>query len=274
MVQLRLIVKILIPIINETNIAIDGLTAPFSTIKIFDTNAGWSVVAECVGGNCGKNPIFNLPTGDYHLQLRAYQAPWQDLICTKSLDFTIGTTNTANCEDIIVTANNGVIEVDGLSAPFCTVKVFDRNDGWKVVANCAGEDCQENELFTMPNGDYTVEVTMYQNVWQNELCQQFFPITMSPIASSRNREELAITIFPNPTQDVININLQEYVTKAASLQLTNQFGQVIKNLDYPTLSKDLIEIPVTDLPNGWYYLTMTVENRIPVTKKIMVSRLY
>ena len=264
----------IVPIINENSIAIDGLTAPFSTIKIFDTNAGWSVVAECIGGNCSENQIFNLSAGDYHLQLSAYQAPWQDLICAKSFDFTIGTTNSANCEDIIVTSNNGAIEVDGLSAPFCTVKIFDTNNGWNVVANCAGDDCEENELFTMPDGDYTVEVTMYQNVWQNELCQAFFPISMSPAASNRNTPELAVTVFPNPTQDVINVNLQEHVTKAASLQLTNQFGQVIENLDYPTLSKDLIKIPVTHLPNGWYYLTMTIENRLPITKKIMVSRLY
>ncbi len=262
------------PQVNEGSVEINGLTAPFSTIKIFDTNAGWSVVAECMGDNCSENPIFNLPIGDYHIQLSAYQAPWQDLICAKSFDLTIGTTNTSNCEDLIVTANNGAIEVNGLSAPFCTVKVFDTDNGWNVVADCAGDDCQENQLFPMGNGQYTVEVTMYQNVWQNQLCQAFFPITMSAAASNRNTAELAVTVFPNPVQEVLHINLLEYVTKSARLQLTNQFGQVIKNLDYSTLSKDILDIPVIDLPNGWYYLTMTVENRIPVTKKIMVSRLY
>jgi len=262
------------PQVNGNSLEISELIAPFSTIKIFDVNAGWAVIESCTGETCSQNPIFNLPEGDYHLQLSVYQAPWQDLICAKSFDFSIGTTNTPSCEDITVSSNNGAIEVNGLAAPFCTVKVFDVNNGWAVVADCAGDDCQENQLFTMPNGEYNVEVTMYQNVWQNEICQQFFPINMNASASNRNSNELPLTVFPNPAQEVLNVNLIEHTGKAATLQLTNQFGQVMKQLDYPTLSKNVLEIPITNLPNGWYYLTITVENRLPTTKKIMVSRLY
>ncbi len=262
--------------VNQSNLEINGLTAPFSTIKIFDKNAGWSVIADCTGENCSENPIFNLPTGDYHLQLSAYQSPWQDLICHKSFDFSIGTTNTANCDDIIVAANNGAIEVRGLSAPFCTVKIFDMNNGWNVVADCAGDDCGENPSFVMqnPTGQYAIEVTMYQNFWQNELCQQFFELTMNASASNRNKDELSVAVFPNPVQEIIYVNLQEHAEKTANLQLTNQFGQVVKNLDYPMLSKNVLEIPVSNLPNGLYYLTMKVADRLPITKKIMVSRLY
>ena len=256
------------------NLEINALNAPFSTIKIFDINNGWSVIESCIGEDCSANPVFNLPNGDYHLQLSAYQAPWQDLICAKSMDFSIGTTQVANCEDLIVTAQNGIIEVNGLAAPFCTVKVFDINNGWGVVADCAGDDCQENQLFTMPNGDYNVEVTMYQNVWQNEICQQYFPLNMEATAANRNKEALKVDVFPNPTTEVIHINLADYEGKAATLKLSNQFGQVMKHLDYSTLSKNILEIPIIGLPNGWYYLTMKVENRLPSTKKIMISRLY
>lgn len=259
--------------VNQNTIKILGLTAPFSTIKIFDKNAGWAVVANC-DRNCSENPMFNLPKGDYHLQLNAYQAPWQDLICTKTFDFSIGTSHTANCDAIVVASNNDAIEVNGLIAPFNTVKIFDKNDGWKVVADCAGNDCGENPSFALPTSQYAIEVTMYQNVWQSEICKQLFEVTINPAASNRNTEELAVTIFPNPVQEAIHINLQEHAEKAATLQLSNQFGQVIKELNYPRLTTDILKIPVVALPNGWYYLTMTVENRFPVTKKIMVSRLY
>ena len=117
-------------------------------------------------------------------------------------------------------------------------------------------------------------LTMYQGFWQNQICQQFFDVGIEAAASDRNSEALVATIFPNPVQDVLHVNLQASSEKPVTLQLTNQYGQVVKNLTYPALANELLKIPVTDLPNGWYYLTMQMENRFPVTKKIMVGRLY
>jgi len=259
---------------STDKIEITNLTAPFSIAKVYDKNAGWSVVTSCVGGNCGATTIFNLPAGDYFVEVSAYQAAWQHLICTKNADVNIGGINGGNCEEITVTENNNQISVNGLTAPFCTVKVFDVDSGWDVVAECSGEECEESQLFTMGTGNYNVEVTMYQGVWQNQICQNFFPINMSATAANRNKEKLQASVFPNPAQALINLDLREYAGKKASVQIINQFGQVIENLNQLELTKDLIKIPVNDVPNGWYYLTIKVENRLPETRKIMVSRLY
>lgn len=258
---------------DEQKINFTGLTAPFNTIKIFDKNAGWSVVANCAG-DCSPNAFFELPTGDYHLQLNAYQAPWQDLICNKNFDFSIGTTNPFNCEDIVVNANADAIEVNGLEAPFCTVKVFDMNNGWNIVGECVGNDCGTNPTFPMSGGQYAVEVTMYQDVWQNQICQQFFEVTMETTASNRNKETLSVSIFPNPTQEIININLLEPIDEVTVVQLANQFGQIVKRIETPSAPKSELNLSVIDLTNGWYYLTIKVGNRLPITHKIMVERLY
>lgn len=259
---------------DEDKIEITNLTAPFSIVKVFDKNAGWAVVASCAGGNCGATTTFNLPTGDYFVEVNAYQAPWQNLICTKNATVIIEGATGNDCETITVATNNNELSVNGLTAPFCTVKVFDVDNGWGVVAECAGSDCEENQLFTMGDGNYNVEVTMYQGFWQNQICQTFFPIDMSSTASNRNNEALQATVFPNPAQEIIHLDLSEYAGKAAAIQINNQFGQRMGNLNQLVLTKDLIKIRVSNFPNGWYYLTMSIENRLPVTKKIMVSRLY
>lgn len=253
---------------------INGLTAPFTTVKIFDKKANWNVVASCSGIECAANTNFNLPNGEYHIQISAYQNSWRDLICVKSEDMTIGNSINPSCADLSVTSDNGVLSVDGLSAPFCTVKVFDVDNGWNVAASCAGSACEENELFVMEEGNYNVEVTMYENVWQNQICQQFFPMNMSQNASSRSNEILQASLFPNPTAEIIQLDLTKYADQTVQLQLFNPFGQVMKAFTSVEITNAFIEIPVSDLPNGWYYLTMTIENRPPVTKKIMVSRLY
>ncbi len=253
---------------------INGLTAPFSTVKIFDKNAGWAVVASCNGGDCDAITNFNLPNGDYHIQINAYQDTWRNLICSRSEDVSTGSTDNPACEDIIVANNNGELSVAGLTAPFCTVKVFDVDNGWGIAASCAGTECEENALFIMPDGNYNVEVTMYQGTWQGQICQQFFPIEMEQSATNRNSQILQATVFPNPAQEELNLDLSKYAGKSADLQLINQYGQVMTNLDQLLLTNDLVKIPVSTFSNGWYYLKMRVENSAPVTKKIMISRLY
>lgn len=255
-------------------IEIKNLNAPFSLVKVFDKNAGWAVVASCTGTECGTITTFNLPASEYFVEINAYESAWQNLICTKRVDLIIENSNGGACEDISVSANNNQLSVDGLTAPFCTVKVFDMDNGWGVVAECSGIDCEENQLFLMEDGNYNVEVTMYQEIWQNQICQNYFPINMEPTSSNRNTEVLQASVFPNPAQEIINVDLREYAGNKATLKISNQFGQVIQQLTSTNLTSDLIKIPVTNLTNGWYYLTMTVENRLPVTKKIMVSRLY
>jgi len=259
---------------KANTLTIKGLTATFTTVKVFDKNANWNVVASCTGGACNATTDFNLPNGDYYVQINAYQELWRNLICVKTEDISIKNDNTPVCEDIIVSVENGALSVDGLTAPFCTVKVFDIDNGWGIVASCAGPECEENEIMTMNAGNYNVEVTMYQGTWQNQICQQFFPIGMERSASNRNSETLQANVFPNPAQEVINLDLSKYANKSADLQLINQYGQIMANFNQLAITNDLIKIPVSNLSNGWYYLKMRVENSTPVTKKIMVSRLY
>lgn len=260
--------------IDGNTITINGLTAPFTTVKLFDVNAGWQVVADCIGDNCGESTPFNLPNGDYYLQLSAYQGTWTDLICAQDFAFTIQDASSANCDDIRINTNDDSLQISGLNAPFNVVKVFDIDQGWKVVADCAEDDCSDSKIFSLPAGNYYTEVTMYEGNWSNQICSQLIPINWENGADSRNSNPVQVSIFPNPAQEIIYLEVPTLLNKHISLQLTNQFGQVLKHLDFPVLKQEILELTLEDIPNGWYYLTTTAENSIPATQKIIVNRLY
>lgn len=259
---------------TDAAIQVSGLTAPFNTVKIFDKNNGWNVIGSCNGTDCSTDMEFNLPAGKYHVQTAMYTDFWSNLICNKNVDITINGSSEPSCETVTVAADNGAIQINNLIAPFSTVKVFDTDNNWAVINSCIGSACGENPILSVPNGNYAVEITLYEGIWSNEICRKFFPINLGQSASNREGAILQANIYPNPVQEVINIDLKKYAGQKGNLILYNQFGQEMKSLAYDQLPIDLLKLEVENVQNGWYYLTIQVADHLPMTEKIMVSRLY
>ncbi|MEM9992417.1 MAG: GEVED domain-containing protein, partial [Bacteroidota bacterium] len=83
-----------------------------------------------------------------------------------------------------------------------------------------------------------------------------------------------LTIFPNPAQEVMHIQLDNFSGKAGKLQLLDAYGKVQKTMQVDQLSSDIWTIPVNDLVNGLYYLSIEVDQLKPIGRKVLISRLY
>lgn len=77
--------------------------------------------------------------------------------------------------------------------------------------------------------------------------------SFSPVVTIVNAEKEEITIFPNPTSDILYINSIEEIKLA---EVLNQQGQLIKRV---TITQE--EISVVDLPKGVYWLRLVVDNQ-------------
>jgi hypothetical protein len=276
--------------IKTTNnvLEISNLTAPFKTIKIYDRNAGWSVVQNCHGDNCQANQQFQLANGNYQLEIKAYKGPWNNLICEINQPLNItgngtggggtgggtGGSNNPNCDDITVNQNGDKIEINGLKGPFTTVKVFDANKGWEVVANCKGDQCSENQSFTVGAGNYYVETTIYKGPWTDQICKKLFPININNLANNREGNQPSVFIYPNPVLDHFFVDLKKYAGKEAHLSLFNQYGQIIQTKDFQALPPDLVRFQLNNIPNGIYHLQIKVDNKQPISKKIILGNIY
>lgn len=73
----------------------------------------------------------------------------------------------------------------------------------------------------------------------------------------------AFVIYPNPASNKVNIQLNKF--NAATIEITNQLGQVVKSLQ---LESNNMTMDISDLNSGIYFVKTTAENKISVKKLI------
>jgi len=94
--------------------------------------------------------------------------------------------------------------------------------------------------------------------------------------SSENEElleakKVGLTVFPNPASTVANVQFTKSLGEQGTLQIYNGFNQLVGTEQVITIGSDPLEIDLTDLPTGVYYLTVTPEHGDVLTQKLIVS---
>ncbi len=93
------------------------------------------------------------------------------------------------------------------------------------------------------------------------------------IAKSVGTETLSlaskISIFPNPTFGIINIQPSFSKSKSMDIQLTNTNGQVVYKGNYTSVSKNPIQLPKSDFLPGLYFLQIICDEKIEIFKIIV-----
>jgi hypothetical protein len=84
----------------------------------------------------------------------------------------------------------------------------------------------------------------------------------------------AISIFPNPIQNELFINLNPFEGKKANIQILNSYGQVIQTLRLKEIDGDLIKMNTADILNGFYFLNIEIEGLNVFSEKILIHRTY
>lgn len=80
-------------------------------------------------------------------------------------------------------------------------------------------------------------------------------IEYSNIQQLQNNGSTEILVFPNPTTDVLQLQLNGAYSRM-DVQIINAAGQTIKQLNHLSPSNQTLTIPVNDLPAGRYWLKL------------------
>ena len=130
-------------------IIIDGLTANYNKVEIIGRNTDWQIIPICDGDCPPTLSIPDLESGEYVVKVN--QSSNDGSFCYREEKVIVGdnSNDTADCDKLNFTVENGQIIVDGLTASYDKVEIIGWNTDWQVVTICDG-DCA-GLLYTSPS---------------------------------------------------------------------------------------------------------------------------
>ena len=79
-----------------------------------------------------------------------------------------------------------------------------------------------------------------------------------------------VTMFPNPTSDLVNIEIENFTDKSGSIILFNTIGETVLSKEIDNLQQSILktQLDVGSLPNGLYYTAIEEERLYHIGKII------
>ena len=158
-----------------------------------------------------------------------------------------------------------------------------RSDVYVIEKSINGEDFEV--LSTINNDAFSIEATYFKQVDNNPVLgdnyyrlKQVFDdgsFEYSSIRTIKFGIDLnAIDAFPNPAQNELYLNLQEFAGQKANIIMSNQYGVILEDMQFDELPSDLVKIDLSTYTNGLYIMRTKIDKTKFITKKIIVNKLY
>jgi cephalosporin-C deacetylase len=81
-----------------------------------------------------------------------------------------------------------------------------------------------------------------------------------------------ISIFPNPANDVLNINLEAYIGKATLIKIVDSTGKVIYYQPIDRIETNIFSIPLTEYESGTYFLAVEMEGNPSEVRRFVLDK--
>jgi hypothetical protein len=81
-----------------------------------------------------------------------------------------------------------------------------------------------------------------------------------------------ISVYPNPANDILNLDLKAYEGRAVSIYLYNAMGQMTASEQIDKATALPFELPISSMPVGSYRLRIAAEGKRDLSKTIIINR--
>lgn len=287
---------------GEAALSAEGGTAPYSYnwstgengASLSEMPAGIYTVVTTDANQCSEETAVEIGEP---LELIAGTTIENPVTCFGTADGILSSFASRGVEPYSFTWSNGEesAEISGLSSGVYTVSITDANgcttessgtlsepdeiitsisqEGELLVADQSGAEYQwvscENGMTPIPGatlqtfspiqkGSFAVSITMGECVESSEC----FELTSLSIGEN-DVSDINITVFPNPTKGILNIDLKETRLAKGSIRLFDLNGKILESA---SINSDLVQLDLSHLSSGIYFLDIE-----GIRKKIIIT---
>ena len=259
---------------DNGQIIVEGLTASYNKVEIIGQNTNWQVIPICDDDCSPTLSIPDLESGEYAVKVN--QSGNDGSYCYREEQVVVGinSNDTADCDKLIFTAENGQIIVDGLTASYNKVEIIGRNTDWQVVTVCDG-DCTDTQIIPdLAAGEYSIKVN--QGGSDGSYCYREQKVQLENGSNNRNREldfMDNLVLYPNPARDRVNIRLPNLDIQKGTVHIYNVFGQQILTTSIDELHQDALTIDLEGFENGIYVMDVQLNGLPTISRRFIVEHL-
>lgn len=128
----------------------------------------------------------------------------------------------------------------------------------QIVISNAGEVLEsENYVLNFTLGEFAIETLESDETMLTQGFHQTDPSdSISVVATQAVSFDTEIIVYPNPFQNVINIEMNFLNGRSIEIRLFDGVGKILQNRNH-LIRSNTIELDVSEYPNGVYYLEIT-----------------
>lgn len=241
-----------------------------------DLELGFDLSAGCYVNNSGVNYPYTIPnvlsiTGSdagssrypffYDWEIEYGSACGRVPVAVTLGTGTMETDFSASVDSLDLNVTNG--EVSFVNSTQNAVSWF-----WDFGDGNTSTTVNPTHIYTQP-GTYDVYLQTTNSTGCSDATSKTITVVNFPVSTNAIDElNKSVKIYPNPTNDILNIELSLDKTTEVQFQLFNTIGQLALTANRQVSDNQRISLNLNDLPSGIYFLQIQVNGSI-LSKKVI-----
>ncbi|MFK7807653.1 MAG: lysyl oxidase family protein [Saprospiraceae bacterium] len=257
-------------------LTVNGLDEPNVSVKLMNAST-WNVISDCFLDCDQPVVISNLAPGTYYINVQTWDASWQP-VCTVGEYLTVGDTENlegnVNQQFLYFQANK-----NNRSALLnWATNTESRNKHFELERSKDGinfEKVSESRSMNNRQGTFSYQANDHEpfqgkNYYRLKVVHHdgsFLFSEIKEVEISTNWSDF--TIYPNPVNELLVVNLASYEGLNGEIQVYDQLGQLRLSQTIDRISKKAITMDVEELASGFYFLFVELDGNRSLGKRFV-----
>jgi PKD repeat protein len=158
-----------------------------------------------------------------------------------------------------------------ITGPFYIGVVLPQSPGDTLafVSNTDGDTSPGTAWEQFSDGTSWYAMSVSGTSWGINVSLGIFPIVCTATVSTPENSNLEnVVIYPNPANDVLNINMINYGKGNVKVDIYNAMGELVKSINS---TSQMLQVDMTDQSSGVYYVTL-VSDKGTVTRQVSIIK--